>query len=160
MSKQVSRSSSRQKLPKKTLAIIIALTVLVAAISTASYVYFLPKDAGPNPTPVYHKIFDTGFVTVQQYHQYRSEYFVINETFWYVRWKDWQSNVPTGTQLEIQVYHANTNPNHRNMWLDMNGTEYLSFNGVFYMNISIWPYSRAVTVVPSSFNATIEVWEA
>ncbi len=150
----------RQKLPKKTLAMIIALIALVAAISTVSYVYFLPKDTNPNPTLVYHKIFDTGFVTVQRYHQYRSEYFVINETFWYVRWKDWQPNVPTGTQLEIRVYEAYANQNQWNMWLDMNGVEYLSFNGVFYMNISIWPYSRAVTVVPSSFNAAIEVWEA
>ena len=160
MSKQVSRRSSRQRLPKKTLAMIIALTVLVAAISTASYVYLLPKDASPNPTPVYRKILDTGFVTVQQYHRYRSEYFVINETFWYVRWKDWQPNVPTGTQLEIHVYDAYTNNNQWNMWLDMNGTEYLSFDGVFFLYISIWPYSRAVTFVPSSFNATIEVWEA
>jgi hypothetical protein len=160
MSKQVSRRSSRQRLPRRTLAMIIALIVLVGAISTVSYVYFLPKDTNPNPTPLYHKILDTGFVTVREYHQYRSEYFVINETLWYVRWKDWQSNVPTGTQLEIFVYDAYTNHNQRNMWLDMNGTEYLSFNGVFYMYISIWPYSRAVTVVPSSFNATIEVWEA
>ena len=139
---------------------IIGLTVLVAALSTVAYVLVLPRDASTNPTLVYHKVFDTGSVTVQQYHEYRSEYFVVNGTFWYMKWKDWQPNVPAGTQLEIKVYRAYIYPSHMNIWLDMNGTEFLNFSGIFYMNISIWPYSRAVTVVPSSFNATLEVWES
>jgi len=160
MSKQVSHWSSRQRLRKKTLAIIIGLAVLIAALSTVAYVLIAPKDTSTNPTLVYHKIFDTGSVTVQQYHEYRSEYFAIKGTSWYVRWKDWQPNVPEGTQLEIKVYHAEIYPSHTNIWLDMNGTELLSFGGVLYMNISIWPYSRVAGVVPSSLNATVEVWES
>jgi hypothetical protein len=145
---------------RRILTFVTALIIAVAALSTAFYVYFLPKDNIASPL-TFRKVLDTGSVFVQQYRDFRTEYFVINGSEWYIKWKDWNPSIPEGTQLEIVVRDAYSNHGQGLRWIDMNGTDNFRIKGVFYLTISVWPYSRTFsTRIPHSFNATIEVWRA
>lgn len=144
---------------RRILTFVTVFIIAVASLSTVFYVYFLPRDNIVNPL-TFRKVLDTGSVLVQQYLEFRTDYFVINGSEWYIKWKDWNPSVPEGTQLETVVRDAYTNQGQGVVWIDMNGTDHFGIKGVFYLTILVWPYSRTLTRIPYSFNATIEAWEA
>lgn len=158
LSRLSNRARARVFSRRTILTFVTVLIIAVAALSTAFYVYFLPEGNIANPL-AFRKVLDTASVFVQQYREFRTEYFVINGSEWYIQWKDWNPSIPEGTQLEIVVRDAYSNHGPL-VWIDMNGTDYFDIKGVFYLTVSVWPFSRTSTHIPNSFNATIEVWEA
>jgi hypothetical protein len=144
---------------KRILVITVALIIAIASMSTVVYFYFLPDGDIVNSLTS-RKVLDTGSVLVQQFRDFQTDYFVINASEWYIKWKAWQPSIPEGTQLEIVVRDACTTDGQALFWIDMNQSHYLNIRGVFYMNVTVWPFNWNFMQIPYSFNVTIQVWQA
>jgi len=155
----LSTSARKPVSRKKVLTITAVLIIATASFSTLAYLYFVSNSSIVTPLS-YRKVLDTGSVLVQQFRDLQTAYFTINTADWYIKWQNATPSVPEGTQLELVVRDAYTTSGQGVFWLDLNESVNLSILGVFYLNITVWPINRHPYHVPSSFNATVQVWEA